>query len=662
MAQRKPDLRFGPGASSGFTPTGIAAFDNLRPAAVVRELIQNALDAARAAKVRAANVRFELTQVRRDAIPGIQQYEQTFTKAIETQRQMSQGSLARQAQLVVERIQRALREDEVDVLTVSDNGIGLDESRMNALLSDGVSVKDGAATGTYGNGHATAIPASDLRYVLYAGVTEDGRRIGSGHAVLASHHAVGEKHLRGGDGFFIRDFRAGRKGELFEYSRGPGLSGVISQALARIKRQTGHGTAVIIPAFNNFLEDQSLWSMVAHAASANFFVAIEERKLEVTVIDRRPDSDAATHTLKRSTLSEVLGQHSEKKRAAAFLNGQRAYEAHKAYRSGARHSIKTSAGRIGARLIESASGTTRVDLCRNGMWITDNLPGFYQAFTDRVPFQAVLTLNAHEGRRLHNYIREAEGPLHDSISLQKRLGSHDRKACREALGEIRDWLLSNTAAVKSDPYVPDDFLSLDFGDDPGTGRGKPVAGYWGVPVPITRNPVRELPVFPIKSGPDGPRPRASDPTKPFNPSRHRQRPTLPAHFQVVSRPAGKNRQRILVESTRDFEDAELRLVVDEALDATCERHGQDVYTPAALSNVRIDGKKAPNSALRRVNGAVHGVRIGRLKAGASVRIDTTYRFTGDFSDLPNPSLRVEVCRADRDGDALGPTTSRDQEE
>ena len=352
----------------------------------------------------------------------------------------------------------------------------------------------------------------------------------------------------------------------------------------------------------------------------------------------------------------------KKKRAAAFLNGHRAFEAHKAYRSGAKHSIDTRAGRIGVRLVESASGTTRVDLCRNGMWITDNLPGFYQAFTDRVPFQAVLTLNAHEGRRLHNYIREAEGPLHDSISLQKRLAIEDRKACREALGEIRDWLMRNTAAVKSDPYVPDDFLTLDFGDDSGTGRGKPVARYWGVPVPITRNPVRELPVFPIKSGPDGPRPPVSDPTKPFNPARHRRRPTLPAHFQVVSRPAGKNRQRILVESTRDFEDAELRLVVDEALDATCERHGQDVYTPAALSDVRIDGKKAPKSALRRANGAVHGVRIGRLKAGASVCIDTSYCFTGDFSNLPNPSLRVEVCRADRDGDTLRSTTSRDQQE
>ena len=36
------------------------------------------------------------------------------------------------------------------------------------------------------------------------------------------------------------------------------------------------------------------------------------------------------------------------------------------------------------------SGNTRVDLCRNGMWITDdkNIPGFYYKFQDRIPFHA----------------------------------------------------------------------------------------------------------------------------------------------------------------------------------------------------------------------------------------------------------------------------------
>ena len=41
---------------------------------------------------------------------------------------------------------------------------------MEALLGDGISVKDSNASGSYGNGHVVAFPASDLRYVLYGGL------------------------------------------------------------------------------------------------------------------------------------------------------------------------------------------------------------------------------------------------------------------------------------------------------------------------------------------------------------------------------------------------------------------------------------------------------------------------------------------------------------
>ena len=234
MADNVPDLRFGPGTSGGFTPAGVAAFDNLRPAAVVRELIQNALDAARTVAATPAIVRFRVTRTRRDAIPGIESYKSAFAKAVSTQETMTGGALTGQAQLVAETIRHALEREELDVLSVLDNGAGLNEQRMNALLSDGVSVKGGDATGTYGNGHSTAIPASDLRYVLYGGLTGGGHRIGAGHAVLASHVEEGEQHLRAGDGFYIRDFRAGH-GTLYDYATGHELPVLIATS-ARLDR------------------------------------------------------------------------------------------------------------------------------------------------------------------------------------------------------------------------------------------------------------------------------------------------------------------------------------------------------------------------------------------------------------------------------------------
>ena len=74
---------------------------------------------------------------------------------------------------MVERIRRTLDQESHDLLWVIDNGIGLDGERMSALLSDGVSAKGGDASGTFGNGHSVVVPASNLRYVMYGGLTTD---------------------------------------------------------------------------------------------------------------------------------------------------------------------------------------------------------------------------------------------------------------------------------------------------------------------------------------------------------------------------------------------------------------------------------------------------------------------------------------------------------
>lgn len=661
MANTSPNLLFGPGSNDGFTPAGIAAFDNLRPAAVVRELIQNALDAARAGDTPRAVVRFRRTRMRRSDLPGIRKYASVFDKAIKTQRSLGGGSLSRQAELVVKRIQGALGQDELEVLSVLDNGIGLNEKSMNALLSDGLSIKQGGATGTYGNGHSTVIPVSDLRYVLYGGITANGRRIGAGHAVIASHQKKGEPHCQAAHGFLIRNFRAG-PGALYEYATGGAVPPIIARDLDSIRETDRHGTVVIIPAFNNFLEEKSLWDMVSQAASANFFVAIEEGELKVTVEEDIPDGEPKSWTLDKITLRKVLDTHKDQRRAAAFLNGRRAFEAHRAYETGDHHRIVTSAGRIDIRLLEIDDGNTRIDLCRNGMWITDDrqIPGFQQKFADRVPFHAVLALDAQDGQDLHEYLRLAEGPLHNSIAI-KRLPKRDAKACRAALREIVAWILQNTPEIQSDAYVPPDYLSLDFGDvgdEGGNGAGARRKVFWGAPVAIKRNPSRQLhflsldpdseeegePKPPFPSPPFSDRPSPNLPS----PNRTRRRPALPTIFQAASRPAGPNRRRILIECPNGCADAQLRLVPDEALDATCERPGQDPYAPAVLSNVVVNGKAVGKNELVVWEDDVVGVRLGDLAAKSSVEVETDYRLTGDFADLPNPSLRVEVFRTSRD--------------
>ncbi len=636
-----PDLRFGPGPDAGFTPAGVAAFDDLRPPAVVRELIQNALDAARSAGVNPAVVRFRLFRAPRNKVPGIQSYRTAFDKALQTQEKMANAPVTGPAGIVVQRIRDALAQDEMDVLEVLDNGIGLDARRMTALLSDGVSVKGTtASTGTYGNGHSTAIPASDLRYILYGGITQGGDRLGAGHAVIASHYEEGERHRRSGDGLYIRDFRASPD-RPYDYATGEDIPDLISRAIDRIERDVPEGrapcgTAVIIPYFNHFLKARDLRDVVLQAASANFFIAIEEGSLVVSVEDNRRDSSGPS-TLDDSNLGTVLADHRDMQRTKAFLNGRRAYEAHDVYRSGHKRVIQTAAGAIKVRLREKADGITRVDLCRNGMWITDKIPSVTGNLADQMPFHAVLSLDAERGGDLHRYIRDAEGPLHDSIAVH-RLPKPELRACRAALRQIRDWLVKHTRAVEAGAaYLVDDFLALDFGN--------PGGAFLGVPTAIRRSPARERFRIPgglddLEGGNGG-----SGGGGGSGSGRHRARPWLPATFSVTVRPVCKRRRHIWIECVKSCRDAQMRLVADEALDATCERPGQDPYAPATLSKVTLRSEPATDADLVRWENRVIGVRLGDLAEGDSVEVETDYDLDGDFSGLKDTGLQVQVFSA-----------------
>ena len=653
MSQRAPDLLFGPaGTNEGFTPAGIASFDDLRSATVIRELIQNALDAARTANSLPAQVHFQITRMPKSEIPGIMSYEKAFEKAEKMQRSLSKNSLALQAGNVVQRIRTALECDEVDVLTIIDNGIGLNEDRMNALLSDGLSMKDGSATGTYGNGHSTTIPTSDLRYIFYVGVTSDSESICSGHAVLASHHQKGKKYLQSAHGFFICDFHNSKR-KLYDYLKQPENFNFFSGPIAQIKSKTPVriGTAVIIPAFNHFREKKNLWEIVSQVTAANFFVAIEKKQLEVTVEDLRKGKKFEPRTLNNITLTSTLFEHQGEQRAFAFLNGRRAYEIHQAYCLGKRHLIKTSAGQIEIRLRASESNSTRVDLCRNGMWVTDRIPGLINKFTSQVPFQAVLCLEAEEGGRLHELIRLAEGPLHEKIVL-KNLQKSDRTMLRKSLKEIKEWILNNTTTINTTTYLPDDFLTINFGGNESVSRGhtgKSKNDYWGVPKINSSNIQRNTPSIPSIE-PNKPRNRTNNSRKSLHKPRSKSpRPDLlPDIFQAAACPAGNNRQRIVIKCISDIPNAELRLAVDEALDATCERHSKDAYTPVAISNIKllINGIATEQPELSRMNGEAIGVFLGNLKKDDYVDVETNYRLLGDFENLPNPSLRIEICKSE----------------
>ena len=630
-----PDLRFGPSTDrAGFTPAGIAAFSDLRPEAVVRELIQNSLDAALIETDEScARVRFRRSTCALKDIPGIESYRSAFERAALEQRP------AGSARAVVDRIERALACDTQEVLSVADNGVGLDGQRMSALLSDGVSAKSGNASGTFGNGHSVVVPASNLRYVLYGGVTADDDCFGGGQAVLASHSVDGERFGRSGRGLFLVSFERSAEDVPFTLSRDGALPSMVAEEVARIRELYGHGAVVVIPAFNNFEDDQSLWEAVSRAAAFHFFQAIHEGMLVVEV----EDADGGG-ILDARTLGAVLEPYREEIRArgaGGALSGRKANEAYGTLVEGESHEIPTSQGEVVVRLLRRETGRRSVGLCRNGMWITDDLPMFQNAFTDRQPFQALILLDSDRDDGFYRLIREAETPLHDKLAVAQ-MEPERRRALRQALREVREGLGKLVAESKGDSYSPEDILTFQFSDVEGQGRGGRQPSFWGKVGSSRRSLLARRKG---EKGEPGSGTGGGGGGGGGGRRRLEGRVVVEPIFRIASVPAGKGRRIVHIECAEDFEDAELRLFVDENVDATCDRQTRAQAAGVLLSNAMVDGRAVAESALVRNADGTVGVKLGSLAADARLVFEADCTVPDDAIRLlrgQEPAVRIEI--------------------
>ena len=643
---------------SGFTPAGVSAFSDLRPAAVIRELIQNSLDAALIeANEKCARVRFRKFTCNTTDIPGIKSYRKAFRQAIKTQTQSEKREMPTQARLVVDRIESALEKKTQAVLSITDNGIGLDKYRMSALLSDGVSAKSGTAAGTYGNGHTVAIPASNLRYILYGGLTEEGEKLASGHALLASHQQPKKPHMASGHGLFIESMDSPEEGVYYTFPSESSIPALIESELDCIHNKHGRGAAILIPAFNQFEDDdgKSLWEIVSQAAACNFFQAIYSGQLIVEVEDLADEGklsgkSSEIKTLNKEILPEILGEYKDEKRIGrrgAFLSGIKANEAYQTLVQGKCSIVPTSYGEVQVSLRICNEGKSSVGLCRNGMWITENLPMFQNKFNDRQPFQALILLDPDRRNEFYTLIQDAETPLHNELA-PKLMPNERRRGLRKAFGEICNWIRENVPEAISDSYSPEDILAFQFNGAEAKGgpRGNQ-RSFWGSPASMGRrfpqtNPGKESGMSDGSgsdqgNGGSGKRKQRKEKEKP-------RRVAVP-YFRIASTPDGPDRQKILIDCKQDCENAELRIFVDENIDATCDRQAPSQISPLFLSDVSISGKQVSAKNLIKSEGGFNGINLGNLQAETEIILETGYKIPEDVLSLipgSNPTLRVEI--------------------
>ena len=442
----------------GFTSAAIAQFDGSAEP-VVRELIQNSLDAADHAEVPIAEVNFIMSEATRDELPGWSKYIAVFQEARSQRRSQSSPKRSQDERMVVERIETSSRPATIPLLLCIDNGHGLSGERMDALLTPGNTSKGERGAGSFGLGHHAAFGASDLRYVLYGAKffnkDESISEIASGHAILASHRDK-ENALRAADGYW---FKSGSGYLAFNgnYDCYPDtLPRLLWELLAGVET----GTVVCIVGFNEFRreeDDPTPMNSICRVAASNFCDAIHAGRLRVGVED---DCAGETLTVGRDNLGEILTRYSNNKQAAkqGQISGQVAYNAWKTISLGERLASHGN-GMIRWRPLDASDGQpTRVHIFRKGMWITSRAPRLSAPeFSGTWPFDAVLSLDFGP---LEELVRSAEGPEHRGIDT-KRLDNKQKKQYRQLMAEVASQLRSAVGERKDlEDFTPKDFATL----------------------------------------------------------------------------------------------------------------------------------------------------------------------------------------------------------
>ena len=416
----KPAWHFPPrlGGIDYVTDRSNAYFSDAPVPKLVRELIQNSLDAKHRGFDRPVTVRFSETLVERDLIGGddLKNHLRSCQERAEMEIGPNLASAYSRALSVIE--QRTL-----PCLKVQDLGTtGLDEDRWKALVTQegAVSKNSGAPGGSFGIGKNAILNVSDLQTVFYGTRLVEGRRGRveklQGKATLTGHTdpcGSGEdlQHI----GFYSQqDF-----------------SPVMGRDIPTLFRLKETGTAVFIMGFNPRASD---WvEQMAAAAIENFFHAIHHRRLTVEIAALGKGSVLIDHQSIDHLFDQVAPINRNAVHYYRAIRDCDEDDVHLTKRFGGVGSLKA--------YVAFMEGAPRrmAHINRNGMLITDSREQKVNPLAPRArglwpDYVGVVLANTDAGDL---WLRRMENASHDSLSSGHLLDEGVRKAADRSFKEIR---------------------------------------------------------------------------------------------------------------------------------------------------------------------------------------------------------------------------------
>ena len=644
----KANLRFMPsGSIEGFVSKSVASDSEANPNIIVRELVQNSIDAASVASREEAVVEFRFDEFKVEDIPGLDEFKTAFKAAKKTHEKQLEPAEAQ-----IERIEKSLNSDTVPVLHVIDNGVGLSRKRMNALLGDGVTNKTGdesEAAGSFGVGHFTAFPASDMQYMLYSGVDDGGIKTMSGHAILASHFHTsvsgdnvnsnhqkvqGEKELFGKDGFYITGVSSNDIYNRYEFPEGRNVSPALSSILDGVREDYSSGANITFLGFNYFRDEESKSeSKIFEAVALSFFPIILSGTLRIRV--RR---DSYVRELDREMTKKILEKVKRNTRYySGAVNGRTAYSAFLTITCGDQKIVESRFGNIKLYFREAEpQENTQISLFRSGMFITSSVPfNERQHFGEYQRFNVVILVeptsdNSKNGA--FQLVRRSEGEKHRDLDV-KRLPSGLRSDFLKLFKEIQEKIKDMATIDDGESYSPDDFMLIDLFEESNSKRNytKAISSQYKrrfVPTHSTSDDFRDR-QGERSNGSNRKRKRSiPDSTKP---KRSGKRPPISA----VARRKG-NMLDLRIDSKGDISKSFLRVTTDQGSDESCTAPLTEPFLKISAAYCDSSEINSPKELhLRNQN---QEIVLEKLTAGFSSRL--TVHFLENIPD--NTVFKIDV--------------------
>lgn len=450
----------GTGNEQSYTNSGIELFkgkelmENL-----AREICQNSLDAKIPGRKGPVTVEFKCITVSQQDHALFADYKACIESCKENWRGRMDDNLRDFLAIADDMLEKA----EIPILVASDyntNGlVGVnaseeEESAWRALAhSDGVSAKGADSSGSYGIGKDAPFACTALSMVFYNTYAIDGGRAFQGTARLATLKKNGKKTVGTGHYLFIEDSQPGVD-EIWRPIQESDNCSFYNEF-----RRDEYGTDIIVVGFS---ESNNWVDRMVKAIVANFFLAIHQEKLVVTVQDRE---------ISKATLPSIIEQFKD----ARTIEQKTVYEWYQALTNpdnGEAYYLSVlDENDVALYLKCNEEYHNRVAYFRSsGMRIRVAKPGSYQ------PFSAVVVVEKQE---LNRVLRKAEPPRHNrwDAALIKNNPAL-KETAKDCLEKMDSWLRdelrktyeqtgSNFQDSGEGEYLPDEGDTA-FNDQQGT--------------------------------------------------------------------------------------------------------------------------------------------------------------------------------------------------